>query len=179
MPDRSASSNSGPPYNLRGSRTAGALRAQAIDPATLPARRGSSYPEPFRKEAEGRVKRALGDPSGLTQFGVNLVELPPGCWSSQRHWHSHEDELVYVLQGELTLVTDAGEQPMRPGMAAGFPAGSQDGHHLINRSDRPALYLEVGTRREDVDEVDYPDIDMAVRQGPDGQRFVKKSGEPY
>jgi uncharacterized cupin superfamily protein len=155
------------------------LRGQAIDPATLAARRGSSYPEPFRKEVERRVKRPLGDPSGLTQFGVNLVELPPGCWSSQRHWHSHEDELVYVLEGELILVTDAGEQIMRAGMAAGFPAGSGDGHHLINRSNRPALYLEVGTRREDVDEVDYPDIDMAVRQGPDGQRYVKKSGEPY
>ena len=108
-----------------------------------------------------------------------MVELPPGCWSSQRHWHSHEDEFVYVLEGELTLVTDAGEQVLRAGMAAGFPAGQPDGHHLINRTDRPAVYLEVGTRREDVDEVDYPDIDMAVRQGPDGQRFVKKSGEPY
>jgi uncharacterized cupin superfamily protein len=165
--------------NLRGGRTAGSLQGQAIDPAILPARRGSSYPEPFRKEAEGRVKRALGDPSGLAQFGVNLVELPPGCWSAQRHWHTHEDELVYVLDGELTLVTDAGEQVLRAGMAAGFPAGQPDGHHLINQSDRPATYLEVGTRREDVDEVEYPDIDMAVRQGPDGQRFVKKSGEPY
>jgi uncharacterized cupin superfamily protein len=164
---------------LRGPRTAGTLRSQAIDPATLPARRGSGYPEPFRKEVERRVKRALGDPCGLTQFGANLVELPPGCWSSQRHWHSHEDEFVYVLEGELTLVTDAGEQIMCAGMAAGFPAGSGDGHHLINRTDRPALYLEVGTRREDVDEVDYPDIDMAVRQGPDGQRYVRKSGEPY
>jgi uncharacterized cupin superfamily protein len=167
------------PETLRGLRAAGSLHGRAIDPATLTARRGSSYPEPFRNEVEARVKRALGDPSGLNQFGANLVELPPGCWSSQRHWHSHEDELVYVLDGELTLVTDAGEQIMRAGMAAGFPAGSGDGHHLINRSDRPAVYLEVGTRREDVDEVDYPDIDMAVRQGPDGQRFVKKSGEPY
>jgi uncharacterized cupin superfamily protein len=165
--------------NLRGRRSGGSLQGQAIDPATLPRRRGSSYPEPFRDEVEARIKRALGEPCGLTQFGVNLVELPPGCWSSQRHWHSHEDELVYVLDGELTLVTDAGGQVLGPGMAAGFPAGAPDGHHLINRSDRPAVYLEVGTRREDVDEVDYPDIDMAVRQGPDGQRFVKKGGEPY
>jgi uncharacterized cupin superfamily protein len=149
------------PENLRGPRTGGGLHGQAIDPATLPARRGSSYPEPFRNEVEARIKRALGDPCGLTQFGVNLVELPPGCWSSQRHWHSHEDELVYVLEGELTLVTDAGA------------------HHLINRTGRPSVYLEVGTRREDVDEVDYPDIDMAVRQTRDGQRFVRKSGEPY
>jgi uncharacterized cupin superfamily protein len=167
------------PENLRGPRTGGGLHGQAIDPATLPARRGSSYPEPFRNEVEARIKRALGDPCGLTQFGVNLVELPPGCWSSQRHWHSHEDELVYVLEGELTLVTDAGEQVLRAGTAAGFPAGKPDGHHLINRTGRPAVYLEVGTRREDVDEVDYPDIDMAVRQTRDGQRFVRKSGEPY
>jgi uncharacterized cupin superfamily protein len=165
--------------NLRGGRTAGSLQGQAIDPATLPRRRGSSYPEPFRNEVESRIKRALGDPCGLTQFGVNLVELPPGCWSSQRHWHTHEDEFVYVLEGELTLVTDAGDQILRAGMAAGFPAGSSDGHHLINRSDRPALYLEVGTRREDVDEVDYPDIDMAVRHHDGIQMFVRKSGEPY
>jgi uncharacterized cupin superfamily protein len=155
------------------------LQAPALDPQTVPPRRGSSYPEQFRAEVEGRIKRALGDATGVSQFGVNLVELPPGCWSAQRHWHTHEDEFVYVLDGELILVTDAGEQVLRTGMAAGFPAGRPDGHHLINRTDRPATYLEVGTRREDVDEVDYPDIDMAVRQTPEGQRFVKKNGEPY
>jgi uncharacterized cupin superfamily protein len=155
------------------------LTSPALDPETVPPRRGSSYPELFRDQVEGRTKRALGDAVGLSQFGVNLVELPPGCWSAQRHWHTHEDEFVYVLDGELILVTDAGEQVLRPGMAAGFPAGKPDGHHLINRTDRPAAYLEVGTRREDVDEVDYPDIDMAVRQTADGQRFVKKAGEPY
>jgi uncharacterized cupin superfamily protein len=151
----------------------------ALDPKTVPARRGSSYPEPFRAAVETREKRPLGDATGLTQFGVNLVELPPGCWSSQRHWHTHEDEFVYVLDGELVLVTDGGEQVLRPGMAAGFPAGTPDGHHLINRTDRPATYLEVGTRREDVDEVDYPDIDMAVRHREGQQMFVRKSGEPY
>jgi uncharacterized cupin superfamily protein len=155
------------------------LTSPALDPQTVPPRRGSSYPEPFRAAVEGRAKHALGDATGLTQFGVNLVELPPGCWSAQRHWHTHEDEFVYVLGGELTLVTDAGEQVLRAGMAAGFPAGTPDGHHLINRTDRPAVYLEVGARREDLDEVDYPDIDMAVRQGPHGQHFVKKTGEPY
>jgi uncharacterized cupin superfamily protein len=155
------------------------LTSPALDPQRVPPRRGSSYPEPFRAQVEGREKRPVGDAVGLSQFGVNLVELPPGCWSAQRHWHSHEDEFVYVLQGELTLVTDAGEQVLRAGMAAGFPAGTPDGHHLINRTDQPATYLEVGTRREDVDEVDYSDIDMAVRQTPDGQRFVKKTGEPY
>jgi uncharacterized cupin superfamily protein len=155
------------------------LTSPALDPRTVPPRRGSSYPAPFRAAVEARAKRALGDATGLTQFGVNLVELPPGCWSAQRHWHSHEDEFVYVLDGELTLVTDAGEQVLRAGMAAGFPAGNADGHHLINRTDRHATYLEVGARREDVDEVDYPDIDMAVRQRDGRQMFVRKKGEPY
>jgi uncharacterized cupin superfamily protein len=154
-------------------------RSPALDPKTVPARRGSSYPEPFRAAVAAREKRPLGDALGLTQFGVNLVLLPPGCWSAQRHWHSHEDEFVYVVDGELTLVTDAGEQVLRAGMAAGFPAGTPDGHHLINRTERPATYLEVGTRREDVDEVDYPDIDMAVRHHDGIQMFVRKSGEPY
>jgi uncharacterized cupin superfamily protein len=155
------------------------LRSPAVDPRTVQARRGSSYPAPFRAAVESRAKRPLGDAAGLTQFGVNLVELPPGCWSSQRHWHTHEDEFVYVVEGELVLVTDAGEQVLRPGMAAGFPAGKPDGHHLINRSDRPAVYLEVGSRRDEVDECDYPDIDMAVRQQNGRQMFVRKNGEPY
>ena len=155
------------------------LRSPALDPQAVSPRRGSSYPAPFRAAVEGRQKRPLGDATGLSQFGVNLVELPPGCWSAQRHWHTHEDEFVYVLEGELTLVTDVGEQVLRAGTAAGFPAGTPDGHHLINRTDRTAVYLEVGTRREDVDEVDYPDIDMAVRQQGGRQIFVRKSGEPY
>ena len=155
------------------------LRSPALDPQTVPARRGSSYPAPFRAEVEARQKRPLGDALGIGQFGVNLVLLPPGCWSSQRHWHSHEDEFVYVVSGELTLVTDAGEQVLGAGMAAGFPAGKPDGHHLINRTDRPATYLEAGTRRDDVDEVDYSDIDMAVRHRDGAQVFVRKNGEPY
>jgi uncharacterized cupin superfamily protein len=155
------------------------LRSPAVDPRTVPARRGSNYPAPFRAVVETRAKRPLGDATGLTQFGVNLVELPPGCWSSQRHWHTHEDEFVYVLEGELVMVTDSGEQVLHPGMAAGFPAGRPDGHHLVNRTDRPATYLEVGTRREDVDEIDYPDIDMAVRLLDGRQEFVRKNGEPY
>jgi uncharacterized cupin superfamily protein len=156
------------------------LRCQALDPATLPARSGSGYPEPFRGAVAGRVKRALGDPCGLTRFGANLVELPPGCWSSQRHWHSHDDELVYVVSGELTLVTDAGAHRLGPGMIAGFPAGATDGHHLINRSDRPATYIEIGTR-VDQDEAVYSDIDMELRRAPegDGYVFVHKNGEPY
>jgi uncharacterized cupin superfamily protein len=154
-------------------------RSPALDPKTVPARGGSSYPKPFRAAVEARQKRALGDATGLTQFGINLVELPSGCWSAQRHWHSHEDEFVYVVDGELTLVTDGGEQVLRPGMAAGFPAGKADGHHLINRTDRPATYLEVGTRRDDVDEVDYPDIDLAIRLLDGRQTFVTKTSEPH
>jgi uncharacterized cupin superfamily protein len=151
----------------------------ALDPRTLPERRGSGYPEPFRRAVADRVKRALGDAFGLTQFGVNLVHLPPGCWSSQRHWHSHEDEFVFIVEGELVLVTEAGERPMRPGMVAGFPAGRADGHHLINRSDRPATYLEIGSRRRDADEVVYSDIDMELRLRGGNHAFVRKNGEPY
>jgi uncharacterized cupin superfamily protein len=155
------------------------LRRPAVDPATLPPRRGSGYPEPFRAAVEGRIKRVLGDAFGLTQFGINLVEMPPGCWSSQRHWHSHEDEFVYVVSGELVLVTDAGEQPMRKGMVAGFKAGRADGHHLINRSSAPAVYLEIGTRIAE-DETVYSDIDMEARPLPEGGHvFVHKNGEPY
>jgi uncharacterized cupin superfamily protein len=153
--------------------------APALDSKDLPGRQSSGYPEPFRAAVAARIKRALGDPFGLTQFGVNLVELPPGCWSSQRHWHSHEDELVYVVSGELVLVTDAGETRMRAGMVAGFPAGRQDGHHLINRSDAPATYLEIGSRIP-ADRAVYSDIDMEVRPRPEGGHvFVHKSGEPY
>jgi uncharacterized cupin superfamily protein len=153
-------------------------RPPALDPATVAERTGSDYPEPFREAVAGRVKRVLGEPLGLTQFGVNLVTLPPGCWSSQRHWHSHEDEFVFVVAGELILVTDAGEQVLGPGMAAGFPGGREDGHHLINRSQRPAVYLEVGSRIPE-DEAVYSDIDMELRRGPSGHRYVHRSGEPY
>ena len=133
------------------------------DPISVPPRLGSIYPAPFGEPLAGREKRALGDPLKLTQFGVNLVTLAPGSWSSQRHWHANEDEFVYVLEGQVTLVTDAGEQVLGPGMAAGFPAGEADGHHLINQSDKPALYLEVGTRAEN-EEAQYSDIDMMVRK---------------
>ena len=109
----------------------------------------------------------------------SLLHLPPGAWSSQRHWHSHEDELVYVVSGELTLVTDRGEQRLAAGMCAGFPAGEPDGHHLINRSGQPATYLEIGTRIAE-DGAVYSDIDMEVRPRPEGGHlFVHKDGTPY
>ena len=150
----------------------------AIDPTGLKPRTGSSYPAPFAAACAGREKRALGDAFGLTQFGTNLVRLMPGAASSQRHWHSREDELVYVLEGEVVLVTDAGEQVMTPGMCAGFKAGDPNGHQLVNRSDRDAVYLEIGSRVPG-DEADYPDIDMLLRLIGGKRRFVHKDGTPY
>ena len=120
--------------------------------------------------------QAHGNSQGtsLGDYGVNLVELAPGAWSAQRHWHSHEDEFIYVVRGELSLVTDAGEQTLGTGMAAGFPAGENDGHHLVNRGDEPAVYLEIGDRIAE-DECHYPDIDLFLTGGA----FVHKNGEPY
>jgi uncharacterized cupin superfamily protein len=149
-----------------------------LDPKSLKPRLGSVYPAPFGDPLAGREKRALGDALHLTQFGVNLVTLAPGSWSSQRHWHANEDEFIYVLDGEVTLVTDAGEQVLGPGMAAGFPAAKADGHHLINRSSAPVLYLEVGTRAE-TEEAQYSDIDMVGRKANGRFVFTHKNGEPY
>ncbi|WP_044237198.1 cupin domain-containing protein [Chondromyces apiculatus] len=154
-------------------------RSPVLDPATVEPYSGSSYPAPFNLAAAGREKRFLGPALGLTQFGVNLARLPPGAWSSQRHWHALEDEFIYVLEGELVLVTDAGEQVLRAGMAAGFPAGRPDGHHLINRSNREALYLEVGTDSPK-DMAVYSDIDMEMRPLPEGgHHYVHRDGTPY
>jgi uncharacterized cupin superfamily protein len=126
-----------------------------------------------------REKRQLGKALGLQQFGVNLTMLPPGKESSMRHWHTREEEFVYVLEGELVLVTDAGEQLLRAGCCAGFPAGSGDGHQLVNRSARPAVYLEVGTRDDAADEVFYPDVDMHYNPSVQQGRFTRKDGTPY
>ncbi len=151
------------------------LRPPALDPATLAERSGTGYPEPFRAMVAGRHKRALGDPLGLTDFGVNLTRLEPGAASAHRHWHTREDEFVYILEGELVLVTDAGEQLLRPGMCAGFPKGRPDGHHLVNRGDRPAVYLEIGSRHPE-DEAFYPGIDLRALPG---RRFTHADGTPY
>jgi uncharacterized cupin superfamily protein len=149
-----------------------------LDPAAVTPRVGSIYPAPFAAPLAGREKRALGDPLGLSQFGVNLVTLAPGSWSSQRHWHENEDEFVYVLEGEVTLISDDGETVLGPGMAAGFPAGKEDGHHLINRGNAPARYLEVGTR--DANEAaHYSDIDMMARKRNGKFVFTRKNGEPF
>ena len=126
----------------------------------LTAIHGTSYPPPLDQPCLARRRWSLGDAAGLTDFGVNLQELAPGSWSSQRHWHADEDEFVWVLEGEVVLVTDAGEEVLRPGDCAGFKAGVPDGHHLQNRSDRPARLLAIGSRRERTDAVDYPDIGL-------------------
>ncbi len=154
------------------------LSAPAMDPASVAPRTGSSYPKQHREQIEGRNKRVLGDALGLTHYGVNLVELGPGVWSSQRHWHSAEDEFVYVVSGELTLITDAGRQVLSAGMVAGFPAGNADGHHLVNASDETAVYLEVGDRGDD-DEVRYPDIDMLLTRRREGRVYRHNDGRPY
>ena len=137
---------------------------------------GSRYPPPYHEPCAQRLRRRLGDAAGLTQFGVNLTRLPAGAWSSQRHWHAAEDEFVYVVEGELVLVTDAGEEILRPGDCAGFKAGEPDGHQLQNRSGKDALFLEVGSRRPQEDEVAYPDIDLKIRGGAG---FTRKNGQPY
>jgi uncharacterized cupin superfamily protein len=154
------------------------VRAPALDPATVSVNRGSDYPPPFHELVAGRERRRLGDALGLKNFGVNLLRLPPGCASSQRHWHTRQDEFVYVLAGEVVLVTDRGEQRLAAGMAAGFPAGARDGHHVINSSDRDALLLEVGDRTAG-DEVDYSDIDMMIRWVDGEERFLRKDGTAY
>ena len=148
------------------------------DPMRVPGRRSTIYPKPFDEGFDKRIKRALTDLLGLTQFGVNLTTLEPGGKSAHRHWHENEDEFIYMLAGELTLVTKDGEQTLRPSMAVGFPAGDKNGHQLINKSSAPATYLEIGTRSKS-DDITYPDIDLKAEKRGGRFRFFKKSGEPY
>ena len=154
------------------------LKPPALDPQSLPLKEGSSYPQSFRDAVQGRRWRALGDAAGLRQFGVNLVELAPGSWSSQRHWHTHEDELIYVLEGELVLITDEGEQVLTAGSTAGFPAGRENGHHLVNRSNNAARFLAIGSRSS-ADSCFYPDIDLIERQDASGYHYTHKDGTRY
>jgi len=154
------------------------LKLPAIDPAVVESIAGSNYPAQFKPGVAGRSKQRLGDALGLKNFGVNLTTIKPGAASALRHWHSHEDEFIYILSGELMLVTDAGEQLLTAGMAAGFPAGKADGHCLVNRSSRDAVYLEVGDRKDE-DEARYPDVDLDRRNTPAGRTFCRKDGTPY
>ena len=149
-----------------------------IDIAKIAPVIGTLYPPPFDEPCRARSRQKLGDAAGLTQFGVNLLRLPPGVWSSQRHWHTKTDEFVYVLAGEVVLVTNAGEETLRAGDAAGFKAGDGDGHCLQNRSDREAVVLEVGTRDAD-DAADYPGIDMVSPEGAKPAIYTRRDGSPY
>ena len=137
---------------------------------------GTSYPQPFGELIKDRIRQRLGDAGGLTQFGVNRIQLPPGCWSSQRHWHAKEDEFVHVLAGDVVLVTDQGEELLRAGDCAAFPAGSGNGHHLINRGSVMAVYLEVGSRSP-VERVAYPDIDLVWDE--QANAYLHVDGKPY
>ena len=147
-----------------------------VDVSTAPVRCGTGYPHPFNDACAGRTRKRLGDAGGLKAVGVNLMTLPPGKWSSQRHWHSHEDEFVTVLEGELTLVEDGGETLLKAGDCATFAKNSGNGHHMINRSSASARYLEVGSRSLD-DVITCSDIDM-MSPSSDG-RFLHKDGTPY
>jgi uncharacterized cupin superfamily protein len=154
-------------------------KRRKIDLDAAPKGEGSRYPAPHDAACRARRWVKLGDAAGLTQFGVNLVTLPPGAWSSQRHWHSHEDEFCYVVEGELVLVTDAGEETLRRGDCAGFKAGDRDGHHLQNRSSADAVMLVVGSRHDE-DYGEYPDIDLKFVAGrySGGGGFQRKDGTP-
>jgi uncharacterized cupin superfamily protein len=147
-----------------------------IDLSGVAVEDGSNYPAPFDLPCRGQTYQRLGRSRGLTKFGVNLSVIPPGGWSSQRHWHSHEDEFVMVVEGELTLITDAGEEVLRAGDCAAFRAGDADGHHLVNRGERPARVLEVGNA-DPRDVCDYPDIDMIA--GPGDGSYRRRDGTPY
>jgi len=148
-----------------------------IDPQAAPTIRGTRYPPPFDAPCRERVRQRLGDAAGLTQFGVNLLTLAPGSWSSQRHWHTVEDEFVFVVSGEVVLVSDEGESVLMAGDCAGFKAGVANGHQLQNRSAHAAVVLEVGTRQPAEDEAFYPDIDLRALKNRAG--FAHRDGQPY
>jgi uncharacterized cupin superfamily protein len=154
------------------------MTTPALDPREVASQTSSGYPEPFRSRVAGRHRKRLGDAAGLKNFGVNLVTLDPRSESSMRHWHEKQDEFIFVLEGEATLVTNAGRQRLGPGMAAGFPAGRPDGHQLVNETDRPVVYLEIGDRTPD-DSASYPDVDLAVRMVDGKWVYFRKDGRPY
>ncbi len=149
-----------------------------IDIAKLPVDTRTNYPPPFDRVVVGRERKRLGNAAGLDQFGVNLATLKPGATSALRHWHEKEDELVYILAGEVVLIEDDGETVLKPGDAAGFKANVRNGHHLINKSSRDAVYLEIGTRSKH-ERAEYPDIDLLMIRDEKGARFTRKNGEPY
>jgi len=149
-----------------------------IDIGKIPVNTDSFYPKEFRDVVSGRQKQRLGTAAGLTQFGVNLTRLKPGASSAMRHWHEQEDEFVFVVDGELTLVENGGDTILRAGDAAGFKAGVDNGHCLVNRTAHDALYLEVGTRAA-TERVDYPDVDCVLERHGSKIVYRRRSGEPY
>lgn len=152
----------------------------ALVAAGVPPRKTKSvYPENFAARLGERIKRPLGDPFGLTVFGVNLTTLGPGAISALRHAHTKQDEFVYILEGTATLITDSGETVLTPGMCAGFKYGTGDAHHLVNRGSSDVVYLEIGDRTLG-DEASYPDDDIVAIKTADGSRkFTRKDGTPY
>ena len=156
------------------------MKRVSIKAADAPPRAvSSSYPEKFRALVAGREKKPLGDLFGLTNFGVNLTRLAPGAQSALRHAHARQDEFVYILEGTATLITNGGESELSSGMCAGFKAGTGDAHHLVNRSKRDVLYLEIGDRTPG-ETASYPDDDLQVTQDADGKwRYLHKDGTPY
>jgi uncharacterized cupin superfamily protein len=149
-----------------------------IDIAKLPVDRRTNYPAPLDRVVIGRERKRLGNAIGLDQFGVNLTTLKPGAASALRHWHHNEDEFVYMLEGELVLIEDGGETVLKPGDAAGFKANAANGHHLVNKAGRDAVYLEIGTRAEH-ERVDYSDADLVMIRDETGSRYTRKDGSRY
>ena len=149
-----------------------------IDIAKLPVDARTGYPPPFDRVVVGRERKRLGSAVGIDQFGVNLTTLKPGAASALRHWHEREDELIYVLQGEAELIEDGGAIVLKAGDAAGFKANSRNGHHLVNKSNRDVIYLEVGARSKH-ERVEYPDVDLTVVRDDQGMRYTHRNGEPY
>jgi uncharacterized cupin superfamily protein len=149
-----------------------------IDIAKLPVDTRTGYPPPLNRVVEGRMRKRLGDAAGLDQFGVNLTTLKPGASSALRHWHEKEDELIYVVQGEVVLIEDGGETVLKPGDAAGFKANTPNGHHLVNRAGSDAVYLEIGTRSKH-ETARYPDVDLVAVRDDNGMRYTRKNGEPH
>jgi uncharacterized cupin superfamily protein len=149
-----------------------------IDISSLPIDDRTNYPEPFRRVVMGCSRKRLGAAAGLDQFGVNLTTLKPGAASALRHWHEKEDELVYILEGEVVLIEDGGETVLKAGDAAGFKAKVPNGHHLVNKSGRDAVYLEIGTRAKH-ERAEYPDVDLRAIGDDAGDRYTHKNGQPY
>ena len=145
-----------------------------LDLSLVPSESGATYPPPFDEPCIGQSYQRLARHAGLTHFGVNVTVIQPGAWSSQRHWHTHEDEFVWVLEGELTLITDAGEELLRAGECAAFKRGDPDGHHLVNRCGKPARVLEIGNA-DPLDRCTYPDIDLIA----DDRGYTHRDGSRY